>query len=266
VALGLRERGSVRLDVTVVHVLPLLEGLRVPVFDASGEGVELGLWNGDPEGRGLHEGEGDAEPHCETDTERVGAIVWLGDGVMDALTVDERDIVGEGVELALRQEVALALGHSEEDSEEEAHREVNTVVVGDREIVGEPVELALRQGVAVALAQAEGEVLFVAPKEDAGEEVELALRHVVADALGQIEEDSDEEEHGDAELLRLDVTVAQGDGEDDALFVEVRDIGGEAVELALRHVVADALGQKEEDSDAEEHGDTALLRLDVTVA
>jgi hypothetical protein len=66
--------------------------------------------------------------------------------------------------------------------------------------------------------------------------------------------------------VRLEDTVGQGEGDVVALIVVERENVGEAVELALRQAVALAEGQAVEEIEEDEQGDTALLRLEVTVA
>ena len=156
----------------------------------------------------------------------------------------------EGVELALRHAVDVALGHIVDDNEAEMQ--------GEAEL--------LRLGVVVAQGLDELDALIVVEREVLEEGVELALRHAVDVALGHIVDDSEADMQGEAELLRLGVVVAQGVDELDALTVGSREMLEEGVELVLRHAVAVALGQSEDDCDVVAHGDEEALRLGVDVA
>ncbi len=101
---------------------------------------------------------------------------------MEALAVVERKVLGDGVPLALRHAVAVALGRTDDESEVK-------------------VEVQAAAGLfrlAVAVAHGEGEVgaLLVASREALDEGVELTLRHGVAAALGRSEDNRDAVAHG----------------------------------------------------------------------
>ena len=178
------------------------------------------------------------------------------------LTVDDRDIEGEGVELALRRLVALTPGLTEEDSEAEEHDDTELlrlgVVVGHgegelegqcvwvRDAAGDTVELALRQGVALALAQRLGDAVA----QDEGELV--GLNEVDREVKGQGEAEADLQAVGlpvgDAEPHTLDVSVTL-DARDGVVEVHPDGQGvcvGEVVELRHRldvlELLLDAVG------------------------
>ena len=206
--------------------------------------------------RSVAVGAGERELVPEADGQSVAALLRLavvvGRGLPEGRELADMQWVmeGDGVLLALRQDVALALEDRSEEWDAEGQADEMPLRLGVEVGQGLPLCAALTDPLRVA----EGDVLALPLRQE--EELELGL----GGGKGEVEA------QGVAPPLRLGVEEAQELPLCEVLTVPLREALGEDVPLALRQAVGLPLGLREADKDADAQVLAKPLRLGVEEA